>query len=60
MDYGIFKKKDLDRTKCPDNITIEVLHNELGREARFHEDKDLLWQMICHIMMDNEHGFYKE
>lgn len=61
MDYTIFTDRTIDRTKCPDHITLEMLHKELGRESRFYEDKDMLWQMICHLMMDkDEHGVYKE
>ena len=60
MDYSIFKNKDLDRTKCPDNISLEILQKEMGKESQFYP-KDLLWQIICNIMMDkDENGFYKE
>lgn len=60
----IFKDNNLDRNKCPETITLEMLEYELGIESTFYnkEDanaKDLLWGQLYHLMKDlDKYGFY--
>ena len=53
-----YKKEDLQKNKCPEEITFEMLEEFLGKANTSDTSRDALWRSIYHVMYElDDFGF---